>query len=187
MTRRRPYRSETRASSGMPATYPSRYPVTIGVARSRWLMGRLRPSRMVSKMLTTTYASMAASSTARPPTPTATRRATAPWSGVTGAAGASVASGSTSGCGCTDRHRGVEVGQRDGDRYRLAIGPGQLERALEHLVGAGVDPQLAGDVAGCAGDQRGDRGRVGGGRQLVRVAAVDRLLRLRGDTGRGLH
>src|SRR5215510_12030204 len=151
-------------------------------------MGSPRPLRMVSKMLTTTYASIAASSTARPPTPTATRRATAPWSGDAGAvvtAGASP--DSTSGCGCTDGHRRVEVGQLDGHRNRLAALYRDLERALEHLVGGRVDPQRAGDGAGGTRHERGDRGRVGGGGQLVRVVPRDRLLADGGHTGGGLH
>src|SRR2546423_4522953 len=46
----------------------------MGVARSRWLMGTPRSRTIVTRIVTTTYASIAASNTARPHTPAAARR-----------------------------------------------------------------------------------------------------------------
>ncbi|SDM10326.1 hypothetical protein SAMN04488074_116155 [Lentzea albidocapillata subsp. violacea] len=50
----------------MPATYPSRYPVTIGVACSSSFTAMPRSRTMSVRTPTTTYASSAPSSTAAP-------------------------------------------------------------------------------------------------------------------------
>ncbi len=51
---RRPYRSESCPSRGIAAMYPSRNPVTTGVARSRWLSGTPTSLAMSIRTVTTT-------------------------------------------------------------------------------------------------------------------------------------
>jgi hypothetical protein len=55
----------------MPATYPRRNPVTIGVACCSRLTAIVIAVAMSMSTVTTTYASSAASNTAAPPTPIA--------------------------------------------------------------------------------------------------------------------
>src|SRR5262245_28874787 len=120
-------------------------------------MGRPSELRMGTKMLTTTYASMAASRTASPPTPTAIRRAAngAPLpSGTVPAAVAddSAPTGATS--GCIDRDRCVVVGHSD--RHRCALVRSRArngEHALGYPMGTRVDPDLAGRTRARAGYQ----------------------------------
>src|SRR6185369_5257201 len=120
----------------------------IGVARSRWLTGSCRSLRMVTRMLTTTYASSAASRTARPPTLIATRRR------ITRGGGAAIDASAACVSGRTDGHRHVEVGDAYGHRRALGtVGARHGEHALDNLVGRGVDPDVALGAGARARDQ----------------------------------
>src|SRR5262245_12757760 len=120
-----------------------------------------RSCAMVTRIVTTTYASRAASSTAAPPTPIATpcpnRRPVRPG-GAPAAAGASdvAVAGSVASVrsGCTDGHRRVELGDGHGDRRTCGSArTWHREGGLTQALVAGVDPEIAGHAVGHAGQQ----------------------------------
>src|SRR5215475_5260607 len=154
-------------------------------------MGSPSELRMGTKMLTTTYASMAANRTASPPTPTAMRRAAAgapPPSGTVPAAVAddSAPAGATS--GCIDRDRCVVVGHCDRHCRALARSAARnVEHALGHAMGTRVDPDLAGRTRTRPRYERRDGGWVGRDRDAVGVVAVHRVDALGRRVLRGLH
>src|SRR4029079_591505 len=111
------------------------------MARSRWLIGMVRSLAIVTRTVTTTYVSRAASSTAAPPTPMAVRRPRAGSPSVTAPGAVAV----TSGRGGTGRHRRVAVLDRPRDRGGRRPGPARHreDRLAQPLV-LGVQPELAG-------------------------------------------
>src|SRR4029453_10444002 len=125
---------------------------------------------IVTSSVTTTYASRAASSTAKPPTPIATPRAR-------GRAGSVVLIEETcvvAASGSTDGHRDIDLGQGDchRGRGRGPVGRG-VHDGLDQMLGLLVQPYVALDARGHAGDERAGGGVVEVDGDPVRVHTTD--------------